>query len=84
MAKWLTRWSAKPVFEGSIPSRCSNQTISCFQVVLAGISFNVPIDFVPIDLTCTFQVALLPAQQAYLPTTVTTDDSGPLHPDAPS
>jgi hypothetical protein len=23
MAKWLTRWSAKPVFEGSIPSRCS-------------------------------------------------------------
>jgi hypothetical protein len=24
VAKWLTRWSAKPVFEGSIPSRCSN------------------------------------------------------------
>ena len=23
VAKWLTRWSAKPVFEGSIPSRCS-------------------------------------------------------------
>ena len=24
MAKWLTRWSAKPVFVGSIPTRCSN------------------------------------------------------------
>src|SRR5882762_7933608 len=24
MAKWLTRRSAKPVYEGSIPSRCSN------------------------------------------------------------
>ena len=23
MAKWLTRWSAKPVFAGSIPARCS-------------------------------------------------------------
>jgi hypothetical protein len=23
VAKWLTRWSAKPVFEGSIPSRGS-------------------------------------------------------------
>jgi hypothetical protein len=28
MAKWLTRWSAKPVFEGSIPSRCSNKSIT--------------------------------------------------------
>jgi hypothetical protein len=25
MAKWLTRWSAKPVFAGSIPARCSNK-----------------------------------------------------------
>ena len=24
MAKWLTRWSAKPVFMGSNPIRCSN------------------------------------------------------------
>jgi hypothetical protein len=24
VAKWLTRWSAKPVFAGSIPARCSN------------------------------------------------------------
>jgi hypothetical protein len=23
VAKWLTRWSAKPVFAGSIPARCS-------------------------------------------------------------
>jgi hypothetical protein len=24
VAKWLTRWSAKPVFAGSIPARCSS------------------------------------------------------------
>lgn len=28
MAKWLTRWSAKPVFAGSIPARCSKLIIS--------------------------------------------------------
>lgn len=27
MAKWLTRWSAKPVFMGSNPIRCSNQLL---------------------------------------------------------
>ena len=26
MAKWLTRWSAKPVFMGSNPIRCSNKS----------------------------------------------------------
>jgi hypothetical protein len=26
VAKWLTRWSAKPVFMGSNPIRCSNNS----------------------------------------------------------
>src|SRR5438067_3728800 len=25
VAKWLTRWSAKPAFAGSIPARCSTK-----------------------------------------------------------
>src|SRR5216683_1976307 len=33
MTKWLTRWSAKPVFAGSIPARCSNQ-INSIQIVV--------------------------------------------------
>src|SRR6266702_1917525 len=33
MAKWLTRWSAKPVFAGSIPARCSNQ-INSIQIIV--------------------------------------------------
>ena len=28
MAKWLTRWSAKPVFMGSNPIRCSKAFLS--------------------------------------------------------
>ena len=30
MAKWLTRWSAKPVFMGSTPIRCSNKINGLF------------------------------------------------------
>jgi hypothetical protein len=34
MAKWLTRWSAKPVFMGSNPIRCSNQFSSLGSITL--------------------------------------------------
>ena len=40
MAKWLTRWSAKPVFMGSNPIRCSN-SFSVLQLLIDTLTVRV-------------------------------------------
>ena len=40
MAKWLTRWSAKPVFMGSNPIRCSRFSFRGLRAVHAGWSWK--------------------------------------------
>jgi hypothetical protein len=47
MAKWLTRWSAKPVFMGSNPIRCSIILQSFTSVRAEALPTATPIELAP-------------------------------------